>query len=332
MLRNDRFRGCLLGQCLGDAAGFVVEGYPPEMCRDYVERILRTQAAGSLGRGGFPFGQYTDDSQLARELLQSWVGQGGFDAADYAKRIAAIFAQARIVGRGRATTHAAARLSAGVPWEQAGEPAPSAGNGSAMRAAPVGLMCADDPERLVEVACAQSRITHQDPRCQAGSVAIAGGTALALSAAPGMLSPSAVLTTLSDWMRPVHAGFAEGVDALEGWLALAPEEAVEPIAKWGVAADYSDGWKGISPFVVGSVLWSLYAFLRTPEDYWETLCTAIAVGGDVDTTAAMACAMSGAYLGEGALPEALEVQLNDQGTWGYEALVALADQAGSMCV
>jgi ADP-ribosylglycohydrolase len=44
------------------------------------------------------------------------------------------------------------------------------------------------------------------------------------------------------------------------------------------------------------VLWSLYSFLRSPEDYWETVCTAIAVGGDVDTTAAMAGAVSGAYL------------------------------------
>jgi len=26
---------------------------------------------------------------------------------------------------------------------------------------------------------------------------------------------------------------------------------------------------------------------RAPDDYWEAICTAIAVGGDVDTTAAM---------------------------------------------
>ncbi|WP_082218394.1 ADP-ribosylglycohydrolase family protein [Kamptonema formosum] len=51
----------------------------------------------------YPFGQYTDDSQLARELLESYLACGRFDPSDYARRIAAIFAENRIVGRGRAT-------------------------------------------------------------------------------------------------------------------------------------------------------------------------------------------------------------------------------------
>jgi hypothetical protein len=51
------------------------------------------------------------------------------------------------------------------------------------------------------------------------------------------------------------------------------------------------------------VLWSLYSFLTSPDGYWETICTAIAVGGDVDATAAMAEAMSGAFLGLDAIPD-----------------------------
>ena len=50
------------------------------------------------------------------------------------------------------------------------------------------------------------------------------------------------------------------------------------------------------------MLWSLYAFLRSPDDYWETICTAIGVGGDTDTMAAIAGAISGARLGVAALP------------------------------
>ena len=85
-----------------------------------------------------------------------------------------------------------------------------------------------------------------------------------------------------------------------------------------------EGWRGISPFVTTSVLWSLYSFLRTPEDYWETVCTAIAVGGDVDTTAAMAGAISGAYLGLDAIPLHLARCVTDRGTWGFSELVGLA--------
>jgi ADP-ribosylglycohydrolase len=87
-----------------------------------------------------------------------------------------------------------------------------------------------------------------------------------------------------------------------------------------------DQWDGITPFVIPSVLWSIYSFLRTPADYRETIYTAIRVGGDVDTTAAMAGAISGAYLGVGAVPGELARRLTDRGSWGYEELMALASK------
>ncbi|HBP16466.1 MAG TPA: hypothetical protein DEA08_01565, partial [Planctomycetes bacterium] len=68
----------------------------------------------------YSFGQSTDDTQLARELLQSWVELGRFDPADFGRRVGAIFSEARIVGRGRATEAAAKALAAGTPWDQAG--------------------------------------------------------------------------------------------------------------------------------------------------------------------------------------------------------------------
>jgi len=53
--------------------------------------------------------------------------------------------------------------------------------------------------------------------------------------------------------------------------------------------------------------------------------TAIQVGGDVDTTAAMTGAISGAYLGLEALPRHLVARVNDHGAWGFDELVRLAD-------
>jgi ADP-ribosylglycohydrolase len=34
----ERFAGCLIGQALADALGFVVEGHPPATCAAYVEK------------------------------------------------------------------------------------------------------------------------------------------------------------------------------------------------------------------------------------------------------------------------------------------------------
>ena len=319
---KNQFSGCLIGQCLGDALGFVVEGYAPEICQKYVTQILKTGRAGEQGRGSFSFGQYSDDSQLARELLQSYVACKKFEPGDYANRIASIFKEERIVGRGRATSEAALRLERGVPWEEAGTPPPSAGNGSAMRASPIGILFFDDPQQLIRAAHDQGRITHKDGRCSAGAVAIAGAAALAIQ--NKTFKTPEFLSQLGEWVQTIDQSVTSGIHQLIEWVSLPSDEALNYISRAGLAPGYSDGWHGISPFVTSSVLWSLYSFLRTPADYWETICTAIAAGGDVDTTAAMAGAISGAYLGLEAIPLHLAHRLTDQGTWGFDELVELA--------
>lgn len=321
---KDQFSGCLIGQCLGDALGFAVEGFSPKACERYVEDILKTGKAGEFGHWPFPFGQYSDDSQLARELMQSYVACRKFDPEDYAERIKMIFIEKRIVAFGYSTKEAAKRLCQGISWEESGAPPPSAGNGSAMRAAPIGLFFFDNPQMLIQAAHAQGRITHKDPRCSAGAVAISGAVALLLQGK--LINPESFISSLADWVVAIEPDFATELFKLKKWILIPPEEAVSFISRAGLDADYidEDGWQGISPFVISSVLWSLYSFLRTPNDYWETICTAIAVGGDVDTTAAMAGAISGAYLGIGAVPSHLTNYLTDRGTWKFDELVELA--------
>ena len=323
---RDQFSGCLIGQCLGDALGFVVEGFSPEACKRYVEDFLKTGRVGEFGRFPFPFGQYSDDSQLARELIQSYVACKKFDPADYAKHIKLIFAEKRIVGFGYSTKEAAKRLYQGISWEESGTPSPAAGNGSAMRAAPVGLFFFDKPQILIQAAHDQGRITHKDPRSSAGAVTI--GAAVALVLQGEKINPESFISSLADQAGTIDHGFASELKKLVHWLSLPPEEAVTFISQAGLNAEYIDDgeWKGISAFVISSVLWSLYAFLRSPDDYWQTICTAIEVGGDVDTIAAMAGAISGAYLGIGAIPSHLTSYLNDRGTWKFNELVELAHE------
>jgi ADP-ribosylglycohydrolase len=322
MPSRKQFQGCLLGQALGDALGFVVEGRPPEVCQEYADDVLGRD--GGSGRGRVPFGQYSDDTQLARELMQSYTAQGRFDPEDYARRICAIFAEGRIVGCGRSTEEAANRLARGVAWDEAGTPPPSAGNGSAMRAGPIGLLFYDDTDGLVRAATEQGIITHADPRCSAGAIAIAGAVALALRGRS--IEPVPFLARLAELTEEVEPRFASSLERLTRLLPLPLGEAATHISREGLEPDPAHGWQGIPPFVVGSVLWSLYSFLKNPDDYRETIRTAIAVGGDVDTTAAMAGAISGAHLGLDAVPPNLTHRLTDRGTWGQADLIDLANQ------
>jgi ADP-ribosylglycohydrolase len=321
---REQFQGSLIGQALGEALGFVVEGQPSTFCRRYVAERLGQDRVGGLGRGPFPLGQYSDDTQLARELLQSYAARGGFDPEDYAGRIAAIFSEGRIVGRGMATQEAAERLARGVPWDKAGTPPPAAGNGSAMRAGPIGLLFYDDSNNLTQAAHEQGRITHRDTRCSAGAIIIAGAIALALREGP--VERLEFLARLSELAVRVHATFAHALIFLSGWVSLPPEQAVAHISRVGVKGKLDEGWGEITPFVMPSVLWSLYSFLKSPKDYLQTIRTAIAVGGDVDTTTAMAGAISGAHLGLGAIPRKLAGRITDQGSWSLSELTALASE------
>ena len=318
---EDQFTGCLIGRCVGDAVGFMVEGSSPEVCLRYADAVLLAGRPYEGRRSGFPFGQYSDDSQLARALMESYVARGRFDPADYAARIAALFSEGRVVGPGWSTAQAAARLAEGVPWEQAGTPAPSAGNGSAMRAAPIGLMFHDDPQALIAAAHDQGRITHADSRCSAGAIAIAGAVAFVLAGKP--VEPAALLKGLATLAARLDRSVADALRHLIAIVPLDPDAAIGAIVEAG-QPDFRDPPMGIHPFVTTSVLWSLYAFLRSPDDYIKVIHTAVAVGGDVDTTAAMAGAIAGANNGLGAIPVALTAPLNDRGHWRCGDLIDLA--------
>ena len=112
---------------------------------------------------------------------------------------------------------------------------------------------------------------------------------------------------------------------LREWINPRPCEAIDPISKAGKPERYIEDWPGISPFIISSVLWSIYSFLRNRDSYWDAIATAISVGGDVDTTGAVTGAISGAWLGIEALPQHLIRILNDHGSRGYAELVALTE-------
>jgi len=319
---EDRLAGALLGQALGDALGFVVEAEPPDIAEAYVRDCLLAGRAGERAHPQHPFGQYSDDTQLARELLLSVLDAGGWSPAAFAARVAGLFRDGRDVGAGEGTRSAALRLLAGSSWRESGTPPPYAGNGSAMRVAPLGLLFGGDVEAMLVAAREQSRVTHLDPRCAAGAVAVAGAVALAV--APGALEPGAFLDTLAGWVAREDDSVAAGVARVAAWVDLPPLDAARRLHAAGLDPSPVDRWRGISAFVTPSVAWSLYAFLRSPDDYWAAVCTAIAVGGDTDTMAAIAGAIAGARLGSAALPAALVGRITDRGTWGAAELVSLA--------
>ncbi len=191
-----------------------------------------------------------------------------------------------------------------------------------MRAAPIGALFRDDLETMRRVAVEQSGITHKDRRCAAGSLVVSGAVALASSGES--LHPEGFLERLAEWAEQEDPSVADAVRGVVPWLDLTPPEAARALHRSGLDSSTADRWCGVSSFVVPSVAWSLYAFLRSPDDYWTVVCTAIGVGGDTDTMAAIAGAIAGARGGVAALPGPLLGFLNDQGAWRAPELTSLA--------
>ena len=325
---RSRFRGCLLGQAVGDAVGFQVETYSHDLCRKYAETWYDSGVADIEPRQNFAFGQYSDDTQLARELCLSLLERKGWDPDSYAGRISQMVLRQELVGGNKTIRMAVGRMLDGVAWSEIGHPT-SVSNGAAMRAAPVGLVFFDDIETLVRVAVEQARITHSHPLAIAGSVMVATGVASALQCTSPLV-PRDFLTgiELAVSLGPKGAGdlllevfFQTLVEAQEATT----RQALDLISGLTINPE-PDKWDRISPHVLPTVGWAIHCFLRYPDDYRKAVGLAVSAGGDTDTVAAITGALSGAYLGQSGLTEFDIGRITDRGNWQAPGLRDLADR------
>jgi ADP-ribosylglycohydrolase len=321
----DRVAGVLLGTAVGDMLGAPTEGFPREHAVNWAEGI---RVLGPGVRDHLDIGQYTDDTQLTRELMISVNERSGFDPADFAARVLGLYRAGGILGIGLATEQACRRMERGVPWDDAGVPAPSAGNGTIMRAAPIGLLPLDAGARA-RAAHEQGWCTHRDPRCSSGSAGVAAAVSVLAELATGdPVDPLGLCARAADAMRPWDHHFAELVAELPDTLGVSDEEALARIGAAGRRVEEAEAveytWEGISPFVVPSLLWSLRSFLRHPDDFMAAVVLAIEGGGDTDSTAAVTGALAGARIGLAGIPKPYLGMVHDDGVWTGPDLIRLA--------
>lgn len=343
-----KFQGSLVGCAVGDALGAPVEAQPPENCRIYIREVLEPRKLKDprLIRPGYEPFQYTDDTQFTRELALSIVEEGWFDSDKYAERLKDLYEADMIVGSGRSTRKALQRLVDGVHWTSAGEPHPAAGNGSAMRVAPIGLLYhkSDNDDLLLNHAVTQGLITHKSHFTQVGSALMAKAVSTAFqgySAGEELFEDlihivdgeeiknanlggvfSNLLRAMRDRvLRPYHGEIGnfdiDHNDIVEMCVAAQPPPPPEVSSR---------PFPGISPYVMSSVAWALYAAAVYPNDFMKAIMLAIHPGGDVDTTAAMTGAIVGANVGLQGIPEEIATKVHDQGEQGYEFLCDLGKE------
>lgn len=273
----DRFVGCLLGLAIGDAVGAQYEGQPADFIArrfNSVKKLLENIPPNGL--------YYTDDTQMAIGVAETLVSCGRIDETELCKRFAENYVPHRGYGRGARLVLDAMLTGADYKHLAAHHfPGGSFGNGAAMRVAPVGLLFRNAPEMLWEQARLSALPTHVHP------LGIEGAQVLAL--AVGLASRT------FDLNREEFFGqLSERCTSLEFTGPLRRAARIENPADLGL---FGNGIEATS-----SVVTAIACFGLTPSSYEQTIGNAILLGGDTDTIAAMAGAVSGAYLGRKAIP------------------------------
>lgn len=279
---KSKFVGGMVGSALGDAIGELAFRYPhEESLRSALNELLEFR--------------YTDDTAMAIGLAESIIRTGSIEEQDLGKAFADNFAREpwRGYASGPPTVFSMVERD-GIRYSQAAKilfrGQGSLGNGAAMRIVPVGLFFYDSPD-IYEKACASARVTHAHPVGMDGAAVQAHAVSQAVKTDPQQVFR--LETFMGNLIETAKTPEVRGKMELVGRLLI---EDVEP--------DMAGDIIGRTVAVHESMPFAVYSFLRHTASFKDCLFCAIMNGGDRDTLGAMAGAISGAYLGIEAIPQA----------------------------
>lgn len=312
-----RFRGALVAGVLGDCIGGEFEG-AEEVPMESVLQHLGSLDDETKGNGIL---EYSDDTAMARCVVQSLLTRTGFDEHDMARRFAKEYSASPHRGYGAGVIQVLKKLSS-PQLSDVYQPARdqfsgrgSFGNGGAMRAAPFALAFPDmaDVKRFARLG---AMLTHS---CSLGyNGAVLQALAVHLSLQGALDLPHQFISRLITEMEEVEGDEAARKDArilkeaekpfcerlhrirdLMDRSKVSIEEVISELGN-GIAALHS------VPTAIFCVLHCLQPRECIPESYGgveRTIAYSLALGGDTDTIACMAGAIAGAHYGIETIPQ-----------------------------
>lgn len=293
MQLKERIWGAVYGHAIGDALGVPVEFCP----RESLDADPVTEMRGQ-GTHRQPPGTWSDDTSLMLCLLE--VVKPDLNLKKLADRFRAwrrfghLTPHGQVFDIGISTRRALQRIAAGVAPELAGGAAEEEnGNGSLMRILPVAFFPELTAHQMVRLAWRAASPTHRHPRSLLACGLFVLLCRRLLNGDPPSTAYRAVVGEAPTLFAatPCGAELAHFRRFLSGELHLAPRREIQST--------------GYVVHTLEAAAWCLL----TAEDFSTTVLTAVNLGEDTDTTAAVAGGLAGAAYGLGALPERWLAQL-----------------------
>ncbi len=285
-MRN-RVLGCLLGGALGDAWGGASEGVKGPVPFEIPARPV-----------------LSDDTQLTLATCESILECGRVDPENIASHFVRWYRAGRIHGIGSSTLKAMRDLAMGCHWAVAGAVGEyAAGNGAAMRVAPLAFLLDPALPRDRVVFRDVCRITHHNDEAHAGALAVW----------------FAIRAVMSDNWSAQHTFLAA---AAEGLPDSSVRDRVQALLPLRISASEVARRFGASGHVVDSVPLALYCAQSIAVEVLPAmLARTIGAGGDTDTIASIAGQLAGAVVGAAGIPQE---RLRDIG--GIEEVAGIAER------
>ncbi|MBG7703339.1 ADP-ribosylglycohydrolase family protein [Streptomyces sp. MC1] len=279
---RERARGALLGLAVGDALGAPAENLRPSEIRARWGRITGYVSEQPSGTDDTEYAIFSGlllarhGSALTPEHVEAawheWIAdraEGPFRGAGFSER-----GTLENLRRGLAAPISAQHRHA---WS----------DGLAMRAAPFGVFAAGRPAEAARLVAIDGSVSHEGEGIYGGQ-AVAAGVAAAMTGAAAPVVIAAALAVIPD----------------DSWTARSLRRAVA-VAHRGERAVRSAvviggyPWTDLAPEAVAL---AFGAYAAADGDFREAVLTAVNMGRDADTTAAVAGALSGATQGLSAIP------------------------------
>ena len=285
-----KYLGGMVGSALGDAIGELAFHY-----RNKDDLCIQLDRLKKL--------RYTDDTAMAIGLAESLIKKGCLDQHDLGETFRYNYEREpwRGYASGPPTIFSIVKRSGSTYAETAKSlfgGTGSLGNGAAMRIAPLGLFFHDSPD-LYKKACVSAAVTHTHPVGKDGAAVQARAVSCAVNLDPkeAFQYTSFMDTLIDSSLTPQIGKKLLQVQKLIN-IQSAPSFAAEQLGK--------------TVAVHESMPFALFSFLRHPTSFEDCLFCATLHGGDRDTLGAMACAISGAYLGIELIPQSWREKLENR--------------------
>ncbi|MER6436437.1 MULTISPECIES: ADP-ribosylglycohydrolase family protein [unclassified Streptomyces] len=279
---RERARGALLGLAVGDALGAPAENMRPSEIRAKWGRITGYVAEHPAGTDDTEYAIFSGlllarhGSALTVAHVESawhqWIAdrdEGPFRGAGFSER-----GTLENLRRGLAAPISAQHRHA---WS----------DGLAMRAAPFGVFAAGRPAEAARLVAIDGSVSHDGEGIYGGQ-AVAAGVAAAMAGASTIAVAASALAVIPD----------------DSWTARSLRRAIA-VAHRGERAVRSAvviggyPWTDLAPEAVAL---AFGAYAAADGDFTESVLTAVNMGRDADTTAAVAGALAGATRGDHAIP------------------------------